>query len=230
VVDLRQKAGELLSRNFYCSGSISITETGLVSVDGNVKSIYPYMQTLDREVVSEIPVKFQHVSGDFVVPTCRLTSLKGSPESVGGVFNCKSNKITSLAPGPKTVGLSYICGYNPLVSLEGCPEVVPGDFYCESTQIQSFQGAPKVVGDDLFAIINPLKSLDGFPDAVGALYLSYTSDLPLLKALVAPQLILAGAPEKITQIMKTFEGQGRRAAFACKKQLIEAGFIKNARW
>jgi hypothetical protein len=68
------------------SGKWSInSDTGLVDVDGNV-----FMSDMK---LTEIPVKFGKVTGNFNCADNQLNSLIGAPKSVGGDFNCSNNKV-----------------------------------------------------------------------------------------------------------------------------------------
>jgi hypothetical protein len=55
-----------------------VNEDGTVDVDGNVH--------LDNRGLTELPLKFRKVSGDFYCHINQLTSLEGSPREVGGDF------------------------------------------------------------------------------------------------------------------------------------------------
>ena len=50
------------------------------------------------------------VKGDFICCNNNLTSLIGSPHTVGGSFDCYNNNLTSLAGIPKIVGNNAIVG------------------------------------------------------------------------------------------------------------------------
>ena len=45
-------------------------------------------------------------------------------------FDCSGNELTSLEGSPKTVGRDFFCSGNELTSLEGSPKTVGRDFYC----------------------------------------------------------------------------------------------------
>ena len=95
--------------------------------------------------LTEIPVKFNKVGGDFYCDNNKLTSLEGAPEKVGGGFYCDNNKLTSLEGAPKEVGGSFWCNNNKLTSLEGAPEIVSGNFHCQNNDLTSLDGAPQTV-------------------------------------------------------------------------------------
>ena len=114
------------------------TSNGMINVDGNVN------MSMD-ENITEIPVKFSVVSGNFNCSKCpKLKTLKGSPDRVGGDF------------------VAYNC--HGLKSLEGAPEVVVGYFQCsESNSLLSLEGAPKSAGGFYVYGCESLKSLKGSP-------------------------------------------------------------------
>jgi len=63
-------------------------EEGLVNVDGDVY--------LHGWGLTELPLKFGTVTGDFNCGDNTLTSLVGCPNRVGGDFDCDRNNLTSL--------------------------------------------------------------------------------------------------------------------------------------
>ena len=111
-----------------------------------------------------------HVKGIFDVSNNYLTSLEGSPQTVGGHFDCSNNKLTSLEESPKTVGGDFYGSYNKLTSLKGSPKTVGGDFYCSDNKLTSLEGSPKTVGGDFNGFRNQLTSLEGSPKTVGGYF------------------------------------------------------------
>ena len=94
-----------------------------------------------------------------------LTSLKGAPKVVKGIFDCSHNELRTLHNGPKVVKGSFYCNYNKLDSLEDAPEKVKGDFYCSHNELTSLEGAPKEVEWDFDCRNNILK---GTPEEIKA--------------------------------------------------------------
>jgi hypothetical protein len=101
-----------------------INEDGSIDVSGDVNLSY--------KGLSELPLKFRNITGDFYCNSNQLISLEGSPQSVGGYFYCNNNQLISLDGCPQTVGGSFFCDDNKLISLDGCPKSVGGDFYCDN--------------------------------------------------------------------------------------------------
>ncbi len=117
----------------YRITNYTINPDGSIDVNGSV-----YLYNMD---LTEIPLKFNKVSGYFDCSNNQLKSLKGSPKKVGGDCNVS---------------------YNNLTSLEGCPKEVGDTFYCSSNKLTSLEGSPKDVKDKFYCDNNPLESLDGF--------------------------------------------------------------------
>ncbi|MBG6186430.1 hypothetical protein [Flavobacterium sp. CAN_S2] len=92
----------------------NINLDGSVDVMGNV-NLHPCLQ------LTELALNFNKVSGRFDCSNNKLTTLKGSPKSVGNDFNCSYNKLTSLEFGPEYVGDFFNCHSNLLTSLEFLP-------------------------------------------------------------------------------------------------------------
>ena len=216
---------------FYCAN------TGLTSLAGAPKKV-----------------------GDFV---CRnnlhLRSLEGAPETVEGNFVCDNNHLlTTLEGGPKQVLGTVRCfGNARLVSLLGAPETVEGDFVCDSNhllttleggpkqvlgimrctgnaRLVSLLGAPTTVGGDFWCHDNPkLRSLEGLPSIPGILYLTYKQKLPLLRCLLAQQVVFyprKQVSKPVQTIVNRYAGQGEAGAFSCGTELATAGYKENARW
>ena len=91
---------------------------------------------ISRLGLTEIPVKFNKVSGYFVCSHNNLTSLKGAPEVVGYSFYCSHNNLTSLKGAPNYVGGVFYCSNNKLTSLKGAPKEVEYNFYCYNNSVK----------------------------------------------------------------------------------------------
>jgi hypothetical protein len=101
---------------------------GILNVDGHVD--------ISHMNLSEIPIRFGVVSGDFFCYANQLITLDGSPIKVGGNFDCSFNELTSLIGGPKEVGNGFYCQANKLSSIEGGPTIIKnGDFRCFNNPI-----------------------------------------------------------------------------------------------
>jgi hypothetical protein len=97
----------------YNITNYTINGDGSIDVVGDV--------WLDNKGLTELPLTFNKVSGNFICSTNELTTLKGSPRWVGGFFSCNHNQLTSLEFGPDYITLDYFCTNNKLV-----------DNYCET--------------------------------------------------------------------------------------------------
>lgn len=103
-----------LDRHFIKNYIINIDDS--VDVDGNVYLSYKRL--------TEIPVKFGKVTGDFSCSSNILTSLKNSPIYVGGSYRCAFNAIDTLEYSPQTVNGTYDICHNKITSLRGAPQSV----------------------------------------------------------------------------------------------------------
>lgn len=122
-------------------------------------------------------IRFGEVGEQFLVANNELTSLEGSPHTVGGVFNCGGNLLTSLKGAPQRVGGHFICNKNPLKSLEGAPQEFGYNddprlnaeghprhiFDCNDCGLEDLKGSPQHVPGSFLCSGNPLKSLAGAP-------------------------------------------------------------------
>lgn len=241
----RTSIKELLDDHFNINGQVTIAPNQIVNVDGNIR-LLPF-------AVTQLPVKFGTVTGNFYCYNNHLENLHGAPRKVGGDFDCsknlletlegapaqvdgdfscRDNALDSLAHAPPTVVGSFFCARNHLTNLVGAPAKVGGDFYCDHNQLESLEGAPAHVGDTFLCNDNPLRSLSGIPDHVQqGIVLTYNKHLPLLRLLNYQNTLIERVPDdQLITIIKKYEGQGKKAALACAAELIRAGFKDNARW
>ena len=109
----------------------SINPDGSIDVDGNVNLI--------KMNLSEIPLKFNKVSGYFNCSYNKLTSLKGSPKEVGSFFTCYDNKLNDLKYAPNRIESWFDCSVNNLKNLKNSPTCV-NLFFCEGNPLESLEG------------------------------------------------------------------------------------------
>jgi hypothetical protein len=129
-----------------------------------------------------------------------------------------------------TVTGDFVAEEKGLKTLHNMPKLVTGDCELAGNKLTTLLGAPLEVGGNFFVNRNPLVSLDGFPQKVGKrVSLKWTPSLPLLRTLNAQEVVLYGQP-RIMVILNKYAGQGKRGAIRCQKELISAGFERNARW
>jgi hypothetical protein len=143
----------------------------VVDVDGGVR--------LDKKLgdLMCLPVQFGHVSGYFFVNNNQLTSLDGSPQTVGEHFDVSYNQLTSLKGASQKVGGFFDASYNQLTSLEGAPQNVGWSFNVSDNQLTSLKGASQTVGEGFYCANNPIKNLSGIGNIEGAC-LEIPSNLP----------------------------------------------------
>ena len=83
------------ARDDLIDGKIIYNKDYTISVNGNV-----YLQ--DQEL-TEIPLNFKEVYGDFNIAFNQITSLQGCPAIVHRSFYCFENKLTNLKYFPKEI-------------------------------------------------------------------------------------------------------------------------------
>jgi hypothetical protein len=99
----------------------------------------------------------------FACDVNRLTSLKGAPREVRGIFICDGNLLTDLRGAPRKAG-SFACQNNLLTDLKGAPPRVKGAFYCSGNKLTSLRGAPYRVSGNFYCSENPtLETLEHAP-------------------------------------------------------------------
>jgi hypothetical protein len=98
----------------------TVNPDGSIDVDGDVD--------LSFNDLTELPLRFNKVTGNFNCGVNNLTSLKGSPKWVGGYFSCSYNRLPSLEFSPDYVGGWFDCRWNNLTN-NYCIAEIKGNFY-----------------------------------------------------------------------------------------------------
>lgn len=216
-----------LEHNFEVGGKYKIDpDTGVINVQGGVRLIVSN---------STLPVQFGKVTGNFYCIDKGLTSLKGSPQTVGGTFYCSKNRLTELTHAPKKVDGNFFCYHNKLTSLVGSPQTVGGAYNCSNNSLTSLTGAPSHIGDiyypQVFSCLdNPLATLEDAPSVVALFGVTYSPTLPLLRLCNYQHWVLDKSPFAVTAILIKHKGKGRSGALLAAAELIRAGYAENARW
>ena len=123
--------------NYTINNDLTVDVNGGVNLNSN---------RYNSDGLSEIPIQFGEVSGDFLIANNMLTTLVGSPKKVGGTFNCLGNELTSLKGGPIEVNGNFDCYNNKLTSLEGCPQYIGHHFKGDGNNIVTLKYVPKNFG------------------------------------------------------------------------------------
>ena len=132
----------------YGIENYTINDDGSIDVDGSVN--------INFYDLTELQLKFGVVTLDFYCSDNKLTTLKGSPKSVGRFFNCSANNLTSLEGCPDSVGHDFECDLNKLTDLKGCPKSVGGRFDCRDNELYDIDFIPEFIGKDFVSHMNPI--------------------------------------------------------------------------
>ena len=109
----------------YGINNYTINPDGSIDVNGSVN--------LYNKGLTELPLTFNKVSGDFFCGRNNLTSLKGCPRWIGDDFYCRYNDLTSLEFSPDYVGGDFSCELNYLTD-NYCIAEIGGGFYTSLKQ------------------------------------------------------------------------------------------------
>jgi hypothetical protein len=123
----------------YGIENYTVNDDGSIDVLGDVN--------LWNKGLTELPLTFNKVSGDFDCGFNQLTSLKGCPRWIGGWFSCYNNQLTSLEFGPDYIVGYFDCDHNRLTSLEFSSYYVGGNFLCESNYLTDNYCETEIRGD-----------------------------------------------------------------------------------
>jgi len=142
--------------------------------DGKI-DVFSDFDCSEQGLTDFMGIEFGIVEGSFFCSNNKLTSLKGSPESIFYSFHCDGNELESLEgitqrtgtnSSSETCGGIY-CSNNKLTSLKGLPKTIRGDFDCSNNLLETLHGAPKRVNCDFNCSSNKLVTLIGGPKSVG---------------------------------------------------------------
>jgi len=101
----------------YGINHYTINPDNSIDVDGdvviNLKTIH-------------IPIKFNHIKGNFTCIGQGLTSLKNGPKIVDGYFDCFLNHLTSLVGAPIYVSGDFTCDANYITNIVDMPMYIGG--------------------------------------------------------------------------------------------------------
>lgn len=137
-VNTRQKEVEKIIFDYWIIldlEKISINDDQTIDVNGSVK--FPRASSF----LTQLPLTFNKVSGDFDCSRLSLITLEGCPREVGGDFNCSYCEITSLEFAPKKVGGTFI--FDNMVK-----SIYTGGRSCDYNEVELFlrTNDPKLIG------------------------------------------------------------------------------------
>jgi hypothetical protein len=127
--------------------------------DDETIDVYGNVHLFDRGL-TELPLWFNKVSGNFSCNNNQLTSLKGSPRRVDGNFSCADNQLTSLEFSPDYVGGGFYCNRNDLTDLIGSPKEVDMYFNCSGNEnLNNINGYTEKIYGLFYCNNTPLSSI-----------------------------------------------------------------------
>jgi hypothetical protein len=187
-----------------------------------------------------LPVQFAVVDGDCILADRQLKSLRGSPHTVNGDFDCSHNALTTLQYAPTTIGAraSFRCEHNQLTSLAHAPPNAD-ELVCDNNLLTTLTDAPPC--HLLWATDNPFVTFKDTPSHIQHVVLSYKPELPLLGLLSVARIeferlsAYGYAPthdEAVTvveEILNRYTGQGKAGQLKCAAELVRRGFKQHAR-
>lgn len=139
----------------YEISDYDINQDGSIDVYGNV--------FLYKKGLTELPLRFNIVTGNFNCRNNKLTNLKHCPVEVGGDFDCSHNKLQSLINSPKVVVGIFDCTGNYINSLKYLPRILSNGLKCSYNKLNSLNHIPEQLGF-LECSNNRLKTLEYLSD------------------------------------------------------------------
>ena len=108
-----------------------INDDQTIDVIGNV--------SINRQGITELPIRFRNVYGSFNCYSNELTTLKGCPNRVGGDFVCSWNQLKTLEHSPQIVVGNYYCHNNKLECIKDGTSDLYGEFYSDELPIEGLE-------------------------------------------------------------------------------------------
>lgn len=211
-------------------------ETLVVNVLGSVEISDDFLKN------GELPVVFGKVTRGFLLsPNAHLKSLKGTPREIGQNFFISDTMITSFVGGPEIVHLDYIAYNTPVTSMEGLPAQIGGMLHLGGcNNLKSLDHLPRSIGSKVKTVFGGLY----LPESIVSLHNMHKthadlvvkgafsfgpSTTHLLSLLLIPGISrVYSTNEGVTKILNKHL-EGGRDVNACQEDLIDAGFIAQAR-
>lgn len=119
--------------------TVDIDEYGTINYGGDIDLRNAKISGVEK--LTEIPVPFGKIGGNFNVSGMGLTSLKNAPNSCIN-FDASANNLKNLIGGPDTV-YNYSVDFTGITSLDGGPERVIESFSATNNNLKNLQGSPK---------------------------------------------------------------------------------------
>lgn len=152
------------------------------------------------------------------------------PQSIQVEGHVRLHKTVSQLPYVFTQ-VHFISTHRDLTTLVRFPRKVGRDLYLGGNQLTDLTGAPDQVGGSITMVDNPLSSLVGFPPLVGdTVRITWQRDLPLLRLIQAPLIVIWDAPDAVEEILNKYAGKGKSHMLNCAMELKKAGYVGNAAW
>ena len=124
----------------------TINDDGTIDYDGFV--------FLASKKLSDLPLKFRNVNS-FNCAVNQLTSLEGSPRSVGGYFYCYRNQLESLSGISKYISKGIDIEINQLRDVQGIKDGWRGEVWIDENPVyQIFKLFPYKRWDELIEFLN----------------------------------------------------------------------------
>lgn len=174
---------------------VKIDKNGVVDITGSIE-ITPVARSKFSQPITQLPVRFGKVSGDFICVNNMLSTLRGAPHTVKKNFIVKGNNLTSLVGGPTVVGKGYDCSNNHLTDLVGSPEIIPNTFNC------SDQAERLIKMGEVDMIFASCLSLVGSPRKVGTFVASCCG----IRTLRGGPITCAGSYLVVNNSLENFDG------------------------
>ena len=125
-----------------------------------------------------------------------------------------------------------LCKIPPNGRLPVSFDKVGGFFACYSNNLITLEGSPPSMNNHDFGCFNnPLINLNGLSENINELYIHYSPNLPILKAVLNSRYIewYNTAPKIVDKLTNKYCGQGKAKMAKCAIELVKAGYERNAR-
>ena len=112
----------------------------------------------------ENEIYYYEINSHLCCRNCKLISLKGCPDKIGGDFYCNNNQLKTLEFfSPTEIDGCFDCSFNQLISFKNCPPLIYLYIKCNNNNLSSFEYLPEFINGDLSCEHNKFNNFEYFP-------------------------------------------------------------------
>jgi hypothetical protein len=181
-------------------------------------------------------VKIEEIMDLFDLRSKQIEIVDGVVNITGDVdlrYRFKTSKLVKTIPVQfGIVNGNFLIEDRKLTSLKNAPYRVDGTVSFVNNKLTNLIGCPKIIKENLYLAGNSFTTLKDLPITIKKLSLDYSKHLPLLPLVTKDVYLFNIDNSLLNSIFIKYINRHdlKKAILECQKELIENGFIENARW